>query len=351
MTKVLIIRFRRVGDAVISSSLCTSLKHTFPDSEIHYVLNESIAPLFENHPDIDKVIAFSDDDMHNFVRYVKKVKQIVSEEKYDIIIDTRSTVKTMFFPLFSLRTPFRIGRKKMYNPFIHNFRVDNKFKGDKDNVELTLSLLDPLERSFQLQKENMFRLYFTEEEKLNFANYMQQQGVDLSKPIITCAVTARLEHKIWAVEKMKDILGRILDKYDVQLVFNYGGDKEKAFAERLHSEMNNHDRIFVNIEAKSLRELIAMLANSTFFFGNEGGPRHISQALDVPSFAIYPPGIPKDNWLPNKSERYQGIELFDIDPALSNAEGVSYEEKFRKIDVDSVWGKLDPMLEKFLPQN
>ena len=56
--KVLVIRFRRIGDAVLSVVICSSLRKSFPEAEIHYVLNDHIAPLFENHP-MRKIIIFS----------------------------------------------------------------------------------------------------------------------------------------------------------------------------------------------------------------------------------------------------------------------------------------------------
>lgn len=346
--KVLVIRFRRVGDATLSSVICTSLRKSFPEAEIHYVLNESIAPLFKYHPDIDKLITFSNDDMSSLFKYIKKVYSIVKGQRYDIIIDTRSTLKTMFFSLFSPRTQFRIGRKKFYNPIIHNYRVNNKFDGIRDNTQLSLALLDPLNRDYSIEKTPLFKLYYTSEEYQQYREYMASKGIDFSKPIIVCAVTARLEYKVWDKDKMKAILERIISKYDAQLIFNFGDNKEKEASKRLQTLMNNDPHIFTDIEAKNLRELIALLANSNFFFGNEGGARHISQALDVPSFAIYPPDIPLDNWLPNKSERFQGIELKDIVHDIAIYETLSYNDKFALIDVDSVWNVTDKMLEKYL---
>ncbi len=346
--KILVIRFRRVGDATISSVICTSLRKSFPEAQIHYVLNESIAPLFKYHPDIDKLITFSNEDMSSLSSYVKKVYSIVKGQNYDIIIDTRSTLKTMFFSLFSLKTQFRIGRKKFYNPFIHNYRVNNKFDGIRDNSQLTLSLLDPLNRDYTIEKHPLFKLYYTTEEYQKYREYMIDKGIDFSKPIIVCAVTARLEYKVWNKDKMKALLERIINKYDAQLIFNFGDNKERESSERLQTLMNNDPHIFTNIEAKNLRELIVLLANSNFFFGNEGGARHISQALDIPSFAIYPPDIPLDNWLPNKSERFQGIELKDIISDITIYKTLSYNDKFALIDVDSVWKGADRMLEKYL---
>ena len=98
--KVLVIRFRRIGDAVLSVVICSSIRKSFPEAEIHYVLNDHIAPLFENHPDIDKIITFSDEENNHFFKYLRKVRQLMKTERYDVIIDTRATIKTLWFSAF-----------------------------------------------------------------------------------------------------------------------------------------------------------------------------------------------------------------------------------------------------------
>ena len=340
INKIIILRFRRVGDAVISTVLCSSLKKTFPQAEIHYVLNENIAPLFEYHPDIDEIIRFSDDDMKSLPVYLSKVKRIMKEGKYDMIIDTRSTVKTLWFSLFSMQTPYRAGKKKAYSFILHNYRADTE--GITDEVSKTLKILSPLEKDFDIKYERDFKLYVSNEEKGHFRKKMKNAGIDFSKPVIVCAITARLKHKVWNTDFMKAVLFRIIDKYDAQLIFNFGGKEEKEFAVQLHEEMDNHPNIFTNIEAKNLRELAAMFTNTDFFFGNEGGPRHISQAFNVPSFAIYPPETSKAQWLPNASERFQGIEPSDISEK-ARSKDLSFVQKFDLITPDIVWEKVDEM--------
>lgn len=348
MTKILVIRFRRVGDAVLTSAICTTLKQSIPDAKVHYVLNENIAPLFENHPDIDKLITFTEQETHSFFRYIRKIRRIMKNEKYDIIIDARTTLNTLFFSLFSLGSKYRIGRKKGYASLVHNYQVDN-FDWSKDDVELMLQLTDPLNKDYSIHKNHNFRLYSTDEEKTSFANYMTTLGIDFSQPIIVCAVTARLVYKRWGKEDMKATLQRILDKYaNAQLIFNYGGSIEKDFAQQMYDEMGQHPRIFMNVEAKGLRELLAMLNNASFFFGNEGGPRHISQALNIPSFAIYPPNTSISVWLPNRYNRFQGIAPEDVNASIGNDSDKSFEERFALISVDEVWKRLDPMLKKYI---
>jgi heptosyltransferase-2 len=347
INKILVIRFRRVGDAVLSTALCSSLKQSFPHATVDYVLNKNIAPLFENHPDIDNILFFSEGDMSTFWGYTRKVRRIMKTGNYDMIVDTRSTVKTFWFCLFSMKTPYRAGLKKAYNLFIQNYRNSNK--NSSDIVDATLSLLRPLEKHFPIVYNRNFTVYPTEEEKIALSKYLCNQDIDLNKPVIICAVATRLPYKMWKQQHMKEILLRILDTYgNVQLVFNFAGKEEESVARELHSALNHHPRVFSEIEAKNLRELAAVISLSTFFFGNEGGPRHISQALDVPSFAIYPPNISKRMWLPGENERYQGIEPADVSRESANSKELSYEQKFDLITVDEVWKPLRRMLDKYL---
>ncbi len=348
--RVLVIRFRRVGDAVISTVICSTLKRTFPDAQIDYVLNEGIAPLFEHHPDINRLITFCENDMSGFGRYVKKVRNIVRDGNYDIIVDTRATVKTLWFSLFSLSTPYRLGRKKGYNCLLHNLRSDDHFENTDDEVIRTLRLLKPLEKYYPLKYVHDFKLYVTNEEKSAYHQYMINQGVSFDKPVIVCAVTTRVESKCWKKEYMQSILQKMIDQYDAQLIFNYAGD-EKEYAENLFHQMNDHPNIFIHVEAKGLRQLSALMTQAGFFFGNEGGPRHISQAFEVPSFAIFSPSISKSVWLPNKNEHYQGIQFSDIYHSSETNDQLSDRQKFDMITDEVVWKRLEPMLNIFLAKS
>jgi len=344
--RIIVLRFRRVGDAVLSVAVCSSLRRTFPDATIDYVLNAEIAPLFENHPDIDNVIAFTKEDMAHWNSYLKKVRQIMSAGKYDLIVDTRATVKTLWFSLFSLQTPYRMGRKKFYNRFLHNYRTSQPVEGEQ--VNWLLYLLHPLEKYFTISYDPDFTLLVTPDEQAAFRLKMENAGIDFSKPVITCAVATRIPDKVWDEEKMRQILERIIERYDAQLVFNFSGKAEEAVAVQLHNRMNNHPQVFTNVRADSLRELAAMISLSKFFFGNEGGPRHISQALKIPSFAIYPPSVSKKIWLPGTNERYQGIEPADISEEKAKDPNLSFASKFELLTVDNVWEKLDVMLAKYI---
>ncbi|MBP3774062.1 MAG: glycosyltransferase family 9 protein [Bacteroidaceae bacterium] len=346
LKNILVIRFRRVGDSVLSMALCHSLKASFPQAAVHFVINEETAPLYQGHPDIDKVIPFNPRQRHGW-SYVRRVRQVVTDTHYDAIIDMRSTSKTLLFALLSPSTPYRIGRRKWYNRLVHNYRPATPT--DTDRATSNLALMQPLSREGRLTLDPQFRLYVTEAERTAFRTYMAQQGIDFGKPVILGAVSTRIVHKALNPADMTDTLRRVLQKYDVQIIANYGGPAEKAMALRYKELLAGDPRFFVNIEAKSLRELCALCANCQFFFGNEGGPRHMAQAMGIPAFAIYPPGISKTKWLPSQKADNQGISPDDY---LSQAEqeGMTYQQRFQSITPQRVWEHLDSMLAALLPQ-
>ncbi|MCM1313019.1 MAG: glycosyltransferase family 9 protein [Bacteroides sp.] len=345
---ILVIRFRRVGDSVLSMALCHSLRLTFPEAEIDFVINKGIHTLYENHPDVDRVITFDDKENHSVPKYLGKVWNVMRSTHYDVIIDMRTTVKTLWFSLFSLTTPFRIGCKKNYGGGILSHRVDNHASGTGDRISQNLMLMDPLAEVAPLRKSREFRLYVDEARKRHFREYMESRGIDFSRPVIMATVTARLEYKVWPKDRMKAILRKIMDCYDAQIIFNFAG-KEREMALQYHRELDNDARIFTNIEANSLPDLCALLSNCHFFFGNEGGPRHIAQSLDIPSYAIFPPNVAKQTWLPDEGERFAGISPDDFVPLYRQiAESMDYSQRMGLITVNAVWEGLDKMLSRHL---
>lgn len=343
--RALVIRFRRVGDAVLAVTACSSLKRSFPDIRVDFVLNEAIAPLFEGHPDIDRVVTFTDTDNANPWRYVRRVFEVMRKTRYDILIDMRATPRTLLFSLFSLRTPYRIGTRKPYSRLLHNYRVADRIDPSLDMVQRDLLLLSPLERLGPLSLDPTFRLYVSDADRATYRDYMVRKGIDFTRPIVLAAVATRIEGKGWEMERMVGVLRHIIDTFHPQIILNHSGYRELEISLMLYERMDYDPHILPEIEATTLRELRALTSLCDFFFGNEGGPRHIAQALDTPSYAIYPPGISRRLWLPGDSPRHRGISPDDIAPPSPTA---TRAERFDLVTVDRVWSDLEPMMREYL---
>ena len=339
--KILVIRFRQMGDAILVTPLLSTLKQNIPDAEIDFVLNDRIAPLFEGHPALHSIITFSDEERHNWVTYIRKVWRIVHATRYDAVIDLRSTTNTILFSLFSLRSRWRIGVKKPYTGLLCTHRYLG-CREDESMIDHNLCFAKPLLEGRQVVPCRDLSLSISDEEKASFRRYMEKQGIDFSRPVLLVGVTAKLENKTWAEDRMVETLSRVLTDFSKwQLIFNYAPGKEAENARRISEKLGNHKNIFLNVEATSPRQMAAMAVNCDGYFGNEGGGRHIVHAMGKPSLVICSPMASKTTWLPDDTNiPAWGIAASDI----CDTTGMSYEEQYDKISIDHVW----PMLERFL---
>ena len=172
---------------------------------------------------------------------------------------------------------------------------------------------------------------------------MKEAGIDFSKPVIMCAVNSVSNGKRWRKDYMTEVLKYILNNYDYQLLLFYTPN-EKEYTVNLAEELQN-DRVFYNIETKDVRDLAKLMANSDYYFGNEGGARHIAQAVELPGFAVFSPDASKKDWLVNNGNTdYDGIEARDI--LGDSVYSMSENERYDVITPQEVIKRLEPKLLK-----
>lgn len=333
--KILIIRFRQMGDTIMATPLFDTLHASFPSAKIDLVLNERIAPLFEGHPSLHCIYTFTEEERHHIFTYLRKVWYIVHKMHYDVIIDMRSTVNTQIFALFSPFTPYRIGVRKSYTRLTSNYLI--RACGRESMVMHNLAMAEPLSQIGLLLFHHRLTLPLSNQELFDMRDYLAKMGINFNSPIILMGVTAKLAFKVWKEERMINIIDRFLEKYTAaQLIFNYAPGKEEMNARRIYRKLKNNSRVFIDIKAESPRELYALSHYVDLYFGNEGGARHIVHAAGKPSFVICAPGSFKSTWIPSDEIPAEGVSAADI----TDVTNMSEEQQYDCITSDYVWEKL-----------
>lgn len=341
--KYLVIRFRQMGDAVIATCLLNSIKENDPQADVTFVLNQKIEPLFRGHPSIDHIITFTERERHSLWRNFGKMWRVVRRDHYDVIIDMRSTLNTMGFALFSPSSRYRIGLEKSYTRWVYNHRIHRFRKGDTA-ISHDLDMLRPL--GFK-RLDPHISLSVTDDERRRYARYLQEQGIDLARPIVLVGVSAKLDEKRWPLKYMAFITQRLIARRpEAQIVFNYAPGKEAADAAEVYDLCGHDAHIFLGVEAKSQRELSVLATFVTFYFGNEGGARHIMHAHGKPSFVVVSPGRDPRTWIPCDNVPASWASLDELMPPEEQF-GLPYDELYARITPQFVWGKV----ERFLDEN
>ena len=206
--KILVVRFKQMGDAILATPVCNTFRKTFPDAEIDFVCYEHVAPIFKEDKNFN-TITITNKVKNNAFRYLWEVWKI-TRKRYDVVIDLMST--------FLSGAKYRVGIYSKHRGFTytHKIKEPTEFKNE---VEKGLRLIEPLEKEYDIKYDTNFRLYVTDEEKEKMKKQMLEKGIDFTKPIIACSVTAKYMHKVYPLNSMVKALKLILEKNsDLQLI-------------------------------------------------------------------------------------------------------------------------------------
>ena len=297
---------------MLTSVLCNSLKKSFPDSTVDYLMHEAAASLFDDHPFIDNVIGLSTKQHKNPLRYLATLVTL-GRTSYDLIIDAQSTNKSELVCLFcATKKAICIGRYKPKRGRFYS-HTENAAPDLGHKIIERLSLLKPLaELACNIQYDSTMTITVPEQIKLKFQHELKNQGASFNQPLFVFAVTAKLAHKKWSQQQLQEVALHCLVKYKAQLVLFYGCNAEREDVHQFHNKMELNPNIISSIKTNNVMELAALIANCDLFVGNEGGPRHIAQSLGVASVAVFSPSAKKSEWLPSDSRAHQGLEWDDL---------------------------------------
>ena len=143
--KIAVIQPKMIGDVLITSVIFEELKQKFPAAELHFIVNKNTTPVLENNPFIDKVIILDPNIEKGILGFVKQMNRI-RNEKYDIVIDSYSKLKTAFFCKFS-GAKKTISFHKWYSRFFYTdtiIRTKHSISTATKAVEHRLQLLKPI---------------------------------------------------------------------------------------------------------------------------------------------------------------------------------------------------------------
>jgi len=306
-----------IGDVLVSSILCNNLKRAYPDAEIHYMVYQGTMPVLEGNPYIDKIVVFTQEYRDSKKALIKFVHSL-REENYDLLIDAYSKLESWLTVLFS-NAPVRISYKKTGRSFLYTQTIRRK-KQPQSNLGLTienrLALLEPLQLDIEI--DPVPRLYVTDREQQFASTIFEEYGLHKNRPTMMLAVTGSENLKTYPSRYMAKIVDFIADHYDVNLLFNYNPVlKEKAEKIYSYCKPETKEKIFFEVYGKSLREYIALMDASDVIVGNDGGAINMAKALDKPSFTIFSPWIPKEEWATfEDGKQHVSVHLNDFKPEL-----------------------------------
>ena len=104
--KILLIKYRNIGDTLLSTALINNLKLNYPSSKIDFALNEGCEEMISNNPQINRIIVHKRkyiNDLSIFNRICHEIKTIyqLRQNHYDLVINLTEGERGAIIALFS----------------------------------------------------------------------------------------------------------------------------------------------------------------------------------------------------------------------------------------------------------
>ena len=349
--KVLIVRLKQIGDSVLALPVCNTLRKSAPNAQIHFMVYQHIAPLFENHRSIDKIVRMTPQQRNSKKAFLSLLSSIRAQ-RYDAVLDIINTPTSLIITRFSgasIQAGF--ANKKIRTRF-YRTKIPHLGEGaGRRKVPVLEALNIPLDYDYTID------INLPDNERALMKSALVAAGISPQKPLIAMMVYSRRDYKIWPADYFVKLSDHLIEAYGAQLYFVYGPGEEDAVKE-IAAKVRHNDNVFTQPQAPSTRDLACLLSCVDFFIGNDGGPRHIAQAVGTSTFSIFSPLISKSGWIPNYPDpQHQAIDITDVgDISHKDREFLknNLKDYYLKIKPEIVIERIDAMLKdkpKFLMEN
>ena len=236
--KILVIKFRHIGDVLLTVPTIRALKETFSDASVSMLVNSGTEDVLSGNPIINELMVFDRaiKDLPPFKRYLKEVKFLkeIRAKGFDMTVDLTGGDRSAVLSFLSgaryrLAADFGrkgfIGKKYLYT---HLADVDKQ-------KHMVLQNLDVVKR-FGITTDNTDVDFFIPEEiKQSIKKTLVENSITEKDKIVHVHPTSRWLFKCWKDEYMADVIGWLIERGMKVIVTSAPDKKEIEKAKRILS--------------------------------------------------------------------------------------------------------------------
>ncbi len=285
--RVLIVRLRSLGDAVLTTPAITLLKQYRPDVRVGVVIEPRFAGVYEDNPDIDAILA--------------PAFSAAAGYGARLVLNLHGGTRSMALTLASLAR-LRAGFTHYRAQWIYNVHIPRaqQILGEERVVHTAEHVASA-----------MFYLGVPQSE-IPRARLVARPGKVPAGDYAVIHPTASAAHKAWPTERFAQ-LGAALRARGLEPVFiGAAGDDLSAFLD------------FRIVRGASLSEVKTLLASARLFVGNDSGPAHMAAAFGLPVVVLFGASDPRI-WAPWRTRNQMivapgGLDKVTLDEVIEAVE-------------------------------
>lgn len=299
--RILVIRRRALGDALVNLPAVRELVAGFPEAKIDLLIDRPFVPLFESLDTGCRVRSWPDVGTFSWLR------------GYDLVVDFLSTPRTALWTAIS-GARWRVGYDLPWRRWAYNVRIPRNRLVDSHLQQFAGEAFLDVLRGLGFQPGSWRPSPLNRETTGSLgAAYLSWRGEILSRaqkdrrPLVTLVMSATWPAKAWPVESAVELVALLQARGVVPVLAPGPGDE-------LHTgQMKSLVSNLIIAPPTGLHELSDLLSRVDVHIGTDNGSRHLAAALGVPTVTLFGPTDPT-GWNPRRPDHVSVFRDLDCRP-------------------------------------
>lgn len=284
--KILVLRYRFIGDTILTVPFLRNLRYAEPNAYIAWVVAPISSDVIKGIPYVDELLYWDPETIHADstgkhkslrakIEFIKSLR----EKKFDkVYVLKRSLSSAIMAYLTGAKE--RIGFNTEGRGFLLTKRVP--YKHDQHEVQ---NFLDVLRYDGIPIKDDHLEVWLDEKER-DFAEYFFKDKGIVNKPIAFHPFAANIKRG-WHIDNFIEV-ANYFGKKGYQTLF-FGGKRDMPYIDYIKSKVPG---TLLCVGNTNLRETMAILSKCLLLLCNDSGIMHLAASLDIPVVAIFGPQSP-----------------------------------------------------------
>ncbi|MBX5477768.1 MAG: glycosyltransferase family 9 protein [Pyrinomonas methylaliphatogenes] len=334
--RVLVVRLRSIGDAVLATPALHALRRFLPEAEIDVLLEDWVAPLFDGCTDATRVISIAPTSTARMLA-VKSLRASNYDVAFNLHGGTTATLLT-----WASGARHRVGFASYQYARLHNHLAPHPseiWRQDRTHsAEQQLALLGWT--GVPVTDRPRARLMVTQKADEALMRKLRTEGLRASQPFVLMHPAAAFESKMWAAEKFARVADGLRARGLMTIIVAAPAEEDvvRDVVARAHARI-------IPFTTLSLPEVAALARRAKLFIGNDSGIAHIAAAVGTPAVVIFGSSNVA-HWRPWTDAPHEVVRVeMDCAPCPGYTCAVfDRPECIRRVSVESVIAAIDRLL-------
>jgi heptosyltransferase-1 len=284
--KILLIRFRRIGDIILTTPAVSLLKRHFPEAALTYLVEEPFRRLVEGNPALDRILVVpAKQSRREFAGLVRAVRR----ERFDVLLDLHGGPRASWITLFS-RAGLKIGHGIKGKGFLYDTTVPRRgLEEHIHSVETHAGLVAALGARFDRKDiPPLFVPLARPEEAKRAADLVASAG---AARLVVLHIGAGNAFRDWGPLNIAALAAKLAARAGVKIAL-IGGAADAPREREVLAAVPSAASIIPLAGRLNLIETRELVARAGLYIGPDSGPMHLAASTGTPIVALFGPTLP-----------------------------------------------------------